>query len=423
MKELLRNIILGEDHYVESYPQFRQVMLSGQLAIISIVVCLMCGAIDVVSGNFLPVAVFVPVIIVLILSIVWHRLGRHQLAHTCLLAPISLACYLLASSEDPGTGAFVHYISISLAGFIVFGYRHRHRALVFAGLTFVLFILSYLGNYSVLPMRQYTGETMLLLRLINFSTALLACMMGVFLLIQLNHKNYVQLMESYQLLTKTNAELDRFVYSTSHDLRAPLTSMMGLIHIAERTADPAESVRYLEMMKDRVVTLEKFISDITDYSRNNRVAVKLQRVKLAQLAHEVWGMLKYTPDAKDIKFHVDIPDDVEVESDIRRLRTILLNLISNAMRYHDASKVNRFVKLGFQVNGKGFYLKIQDNGQGIDPAFHTRIFDMFFRANDGSKGSGLGLYIVKETLAKLSGSVSLESSPGVGSTFTIKLPA
>jgi signal transduction histidine kinase len=422
LKKVIRNLILGEDHYVESYPQFKQVMLSGQLAMISIAVCLACGSIDLLAGKLVAIVVFVPVIIMLILSIVWHRKGRHQLAHASLLVPIGVACYLLASSEDPGTGAFVHFISISLAGFIVFGYKQRHMALIFAGITLLLFFLSYFGNYTVLPMRQYSPDTMLALRLINFSTALLACMMGVYLLIHLNHKNYVQLMESYHMLTKTNTELDRFVYSTSHDLRAPLTSMMGLIHIAERSNEPAESVQYLEMMKDRVTALDKFITDITDYSRNNRVAVKVQRIRLAQLACEIWEMLKYTPEAKDIIFQLDIPEEIEIESDVSRLRTILLNVISNAMRYHDPSKPNRFVRLNYSANGKGFYLRIEDNGQGIDPAFHSRIFDMFYRANDGSKGSGLGLYIVKETLAKLSGSVHLESKLGIGSTFTINLP-
>lgn len=74
------------------------------------------------------------------------------------------------------------------------------------------------------------------------------------------------------------------------------------------------------------------------------------------------------------------------------------------------------------MNGYGFYLKVEDNGQGISPEYHQRVFDMFYRANEQSKGSGLGLYIVKETLDKLSGSIHLESAPGVGSTFTVRLP-
>ena len=74
------------------------------------------------------------------------------------------------------------------------------------------------------------------------------------------------------------------------------------------------------------------------------------------------------------------------------------------------------------MNGRVFYLKVEDNGQGIAPEYHNRIFDMFYRGNEQSKGSGLGLYIVKEALVKLSGSIRLESVPGVGSTFIVKLP-
>ena len=77
--------------------------------------------------------------------------------------------------------------------------------------------------------------------------------------------------------------------------------------------------------------------------------------------------------------------------------------------------------MNYQVSGRIFYIKVEDNGQGIDLEYHSKIFDMFYRANEKSKGSGLGLYIVKEALMKLSGSIQLDSTPGLGTTFTIKL--
>jgi signal transduction histidine kinase len=111
-----------------------------------------------------------------------------------------------------------------------------------------------------------------------------------------------------------------------------------------------------------------------------------------------------------------------VESDKNRLRIVMSNLIANAMRYHDLRKVERYIRVKHQMNGRVFYLKVEDNGQGIALEQHNRIFDMFYRGNEQSKGSGLGLYIVRETLTKLSGSIQLESAPGIGSTFTVKLP-
>ncbi len=197
---------------------------------------------------------------------------------------------------------------------------------------------------------------------------------------------------------------------------------MGLINIADQNTDPQEVKRYLGMMRERVYSLDKFIKDITDYSRNNRLEIARDKVKLTDLANEVWDSLKFAPDAENINFQVDISDDIVVESDKNRLKVIISNLVSNAIRYHDRRKDAQFIRLRAQVNGRVFYLKVEDNGQGIAPEYHTKIFDMFYRANEQSKGSGLGLYIVKEALIKLSGSIHLESSLGIGSTFTVKLP-
>jgi signal transduction histidine kinase len=232
----------------------------------------------------------------------------------------------------------------------------------------------------------------------------------------------MELVERNHELNKTNAELDRFVYSTSHDLRAPLTSLMGLINITQDTTDPKDINKYLVMMKDRIHSLDKFIKDITDYSRNNRLEITHESIRMEELALEVWDSLKFAPEARRISFEVNISHDVTVGSDKNRLKVIMSNLISNAIRYHDERKPDQFIRLFVEVRDRNFYLKVEDNGQGIAHEYHTRIFDMFYRANEKSKGSGLGLYIVKEALSKLSGSIHLESAPGIGSTFTVRLP-
>src|SRR5690606_11494916 len=111
----------------------------------------------------------------------------------------------------------------------------------------------------------------------------------------------------------------------SHDLRAPLSSIMGLINITLDSQNPNDVKKYLALMKDRVHSLHDFIKDITDYSRNNRLEVKREPLKLADLAHEVWESLKFSPEAENIDFRIDIPDDVYIESDKNRLRVIISN--------------------------------------------------------------------------------------------------
>ena len=126
----------------------------------------------------------------------------------------------------------------SIAAFAVFNYKKRLVSILFAVFTYVLFVLAYFVDYSPLPERVYNDETLMFFVVLNFSAALPAAVMSVYLLISLNHHNALQLVENNNLLIKTNTELDRFVYSTSHDLRAPLTSVMGLINITERSQSP-----------------------------------------------------------------------------------------------------------------------------------------------------------------------------------------
>jgi len=422
LKTRIRNLIIGEDKYIESYGEYKQAMLSGQFAMIGIFLCSMYLIFDVALGAYSNIPVFTTAIFLLALSIFIHRQGDHCLANYFLLPTINITLYLLAASESPNTGAFIFFIVNSIAAFAVFNYKQRLISILFAVFTYILFVLAYFVDFSFLPERNYNDETLVFFVVLNFTAALPAAVMAVYLLISLNHHNALQLVENNNLLSKTNSELDRFVYSTSHDLRAPLTSVMGLINITERSKNPDEVAKYLGMMKDRVHSLDNFIKDITDYSRNNRLEIKKEKVNLASLAGEVWGNLKFAPEAENIRFQVDIPQDLCIETDKNRLQLVIGNLMSNAVRYHDSRKKEQYIRLHYQVSGSIFCINVEDNGQGIAREYHTKIFDMFYRANEMSKGSGLGLYIVKEALMKLSGSIQLDSTPGIGTVITVKLP-
>lgn len=422
LKRHVRNFIVGKDRYIESYSEFKQVMLSGHFAMIGILVCCVYTFFDLAFSSYENLPVMMSSILLLALSIFMHRRGDHRMANYLLLPTINIMFYLIASSESPNSGAFIFFIVNSIAAFAVFSYQQRLISILFAVFTYVLFVLAYFVDYSILPERNYNEETLVFFVVLNFTAALPAAVMAVYLLINLNHYAALKLIENTDLLMKTNAELDRFVYSTSHDLRAPLTSVMGLINITERSNCPEEVSKYLGMMRDRVHSLDRFIKDITDYARNNRLEIKKEKVQVASLAREVWENLKFAPEAEKINFEVNVPDSLTIESDKNRLQVVIGNLVSNAVRYHDIHKQDQFIRLQHHVSDKVLSLKIQDNGQGIPKEFQSKVFDMFYRANEKSKGSGLGLYIVKEALMKMSGSIQLDSTPGEGTTVTIRLP-
>lgn len=223
-------------------------------------------------------------------------------------------------------------------------------------------------------------------------------------------------------LAKTNEELDRFVYSASHDMRAPLSSLLGLIHLSEKTDRPEEVSIYLQMMKDRIKTMEGFIKEVTDYSRNTRLDIAPVHVSLLNLVEEVVQNLAYSIVNKKVRIAVDIDKELVILTDISRLKVVITNLLSNAYKYHFFDQPDPFIIVSAVKRSENAIITVKDNGLGISPEHHSRIFEMFYRASENSEGSGLGLYIVKETLEKLRGSISVQSAEGTGSEFIVTLP-
>ncbi|PWV57026.1 PAS domain-containing sensor histidine kinase [Chitinophaga sp. S165] len=224
-------------------------------------------------------------------------------------------------------------------------------------------------------------------------------------------------------LKKTNNELDRFVYSVSHDLRAPLASVLGLIEYTTSETADENVLQDLGMMQGSIEKLDRFILDILDYSRNVRLNIKVQDIDFRQLLTEIRDNLKFlNVDKPPIRFDVNIQEESVFRSDEGRISILLNNLISNAMRYYDPGKPEPFIEVNISLGQEGANITVKDNGIGIEAAYHQKIFDMFFRVSEKSNGSGLGLYLVKETIEKLKGRIDLQSVPGVGTTFNIFLP-
>lgn len=222
-------------------------------------------------------------------------------------------------------------------------------------------------------------------------------------------------------LIKINSELDRFVYSVSHDLRSPLTSILGLVSFIEEESKEDDTLEHARMIRNRVTRLDGFIKNILSYSRNNRIELITQEIPLKKSLLEIVETLKNLPDAKGIRFDLDIEETSPLLTDPVRLNTVLENLISNAIKYQDNNKSDRFIKLKGKVDKTKFILSVEDNGIGIEKEHLPKIFDMFYRISGKVPGSGLGLYIVKEITDKLSGTITCTSVPGKGTTFHLAL--
>ena len=232
------------------------------------------------------------------------------------------------------------------------------------------------------------------------------------------------LLKSNAELKKSNKELDSFVYSVSHDLRAPLSSMLGVVGLCEMgTLDPF-MVKNVTLLKTSIKKLDGFIMDILDYSRNSRLEVESQEIHFTDLLTDISGNLKFmgADDQKKVDIRTTIRNGVAFYSDKSRIGIILNNLISNSIRYQNPQAGDPFVEINVEVSESAADIRVRDNGIGIDKENQAKVFNMFYRVSSKSIGSGLGLYIVKEAVDKLNGVLELRSEIGKGTEFIIQLP-
>lgn len=230
----------------------------------------------------------------------------------------------------------------------------------------------------------------------------------------------LKLVQQNKELKQANEELDRFVYSVSHDLSAPLKSILGLINISRLDKRTPDSEDMLDMIKKSVLKLEDFISEILDYSRNTRTKVVIERIKIKELCSEILENLKYTTNKTvEVKFELSEP---EIWQDKNRMKIIMNNLLSNALIFQKNFVDHKpFIKVGSKRQGDDLLIQIEDNGIGIRPEQQDKIFKMFYRGNEQSTGSGLGLYIAREATLKIRGNLSVRSEFGKGSTFVVQV--
>jgi signal transduction histidine kinase len=200
-----------------------------------------------------------------------------------------------------------------------------------------------------------------------------------------------------------------------------LMSVKGLLNMITMDPDKNHLPQYIELMDQSINKLDHFISDIIHYSRNARMEVKLKEIDFNALVDESFESLKFMEGASSVSITRDVNVIVPFQSDAMRLIIIFNNIIANAVRYRDPRKESR-LHISITSSAESAILRFTDNGIGVPEEHLENIFRMFFRANADSKGSGLGLYIVKGVVDKLKGSVNVESTVGLGTTFIVTLP-
>lgn len=224
-----------------------------------------------------------------------------------------------------------------------------------------------------------------------------------------------------EALSKTNMELDSFVYRVSHDLRAPICTAMGLTDLSIRSVDIGEIKHYLNLQETSLKRLDQFITDILDYSKNMHEEIVPRQIDFNQLIDSAFHDYQ-SVNTLPINVIKNIDAKIPFYSDLLRLKIIFNNLISNAIKFQKEGDYNQYVEITVHTSAEKALITIRDNGIGIPEKFQEHVFKIFFRAAARNTGSGLGLYIVYNSLQKINGSIKLSSEPNEGTTIEISIP-
>ncbi|WP_256009972.1 hybrid sensor histidine kinase/response regulator [Desertivirga xinjiangensis] len=224
-------------------------------------------------------------------------------------------------------------------------------------------------------------------------------------------------------LQKAYTELDKFAYSVSHDIRGPLSGILGAIRVVKHLDTIEDMKEMLFLMENSVKKLDTFILSVHDYYNIQRGDLKISEIDLNTIAADLGDMYSMYTNAKNVSFSATVNQNEGFRSDEISVKLVLNNLLSNAFKYQRKDSPNKSVSLEMEVD-KGiatFYVK--DNGIGIDDKYRSEIFNLFFRATSQEAGSGFGLYNVKDALLKLNGNIEVNSVVGEGTIFKVTIPS
>jgi signal transduction histidine kinase len=382
---------------------------------------------DIVSNIYYSLPAYLILFAMPMGSLYLIRNGKVRAAKIMLMLSANLVVFWAAINDPFETGVFMFFIPTGIGSFAVLGFRENKTGILLSALTATLFLVAYNTDLRPIDLPRPSETYITISFIFNYFISLTISILIVYFKMSLNLLSENELIQKEDFanqkneeLKKVNEELDRFVYSVSHDLRSPLSSILGLLNIARLTKDETELKEILGMIEGRVHSQDHFIREIIDYSRNARTETLIEAIRLQEHVEEIILSLKYHANAGSIDYRNLIPGDLIIQSDKIRLKVILSNLVGNAIKYHDYRKASPYIEIGTDpIAGT---ITIRDNGAGMKPEHQTRIFDMFYRGSEASTGSGLGLFITKEAVTKLGGSITVKSVYGEGSIFTVKIP-
>lgn len=362
----------------------------------------------------------IPIVLYLI------KKGKYTQAKLIMMFLGTLFMVIKASSLGPDSGMNLAMLIIVFAIFSFYSleeYKHiiMNLLIVSASICFLE-----MTNYSYLGVDKSTQPFEYEFNLVF---TILLCVLFFYVILRLNqHMNKKlkilnnKLVVKNAKLAKMNEELDGYVYKASHDIRAPLTSLMGIINLIKVENDPEKIMQYVALQEKCIEKMDSHIMQILDLSKNLKTGLVPLKIDLKALIEEIFLELSFYENAELISKKINVHHNIDYYSDPYRIKIILNNLISNAIKYSKIGNSNPIIEVNIFIDYSHTIMTVKDNGIGITEAQKDKIFDMFYRGTDKSKGAGLGLYIVKEMVNKLKGKISIQSEVNKFTIFKVEIP-
>lgn len=224
-----------------------------------------------------------------------------------------------------------------------------------------------------------------------------------------------------RIIEQKNAELDSFFVRISHDLKGPISSLLGLSSLAKMDVQDATALEYFERQHQQAQRLSSVVTGLINLAKLNHTELSKEKIDFRRIVDDCILSFNGLPNFKNITFKKEIQESIQFYSEWTLVNAILQNLIENAIKY--SGNKNPFVHINITDQNNVAEIEVADNGLGIPEDHQSKIFEMFYRATDNATGTGLGLYILKRSVDRLNGSIELKSEPGSGSVFTVRLPS
>jgi signal transduction histidine kinase len=236
-------------------------------------------------------------------------------------------------------------------------------------------------------------------------------------------KRTAKIKSTLDKLKQTNKELDTFIYKASHDLKGPLSRILGLSSLAKLETPTDKNIQYLEMIESTSRDMDLLLSKLTQVHELFNQKPKIVPLLIEEILEEVKVRLNFIIQKGQINILLKNQINEPIRADHQLFYTVIFNLVENALlfRDYDSEEIHE-INLVLEKDADNITIKITDNGIGIEEDLIDAVFDMFYRASDQSKGSGLGLYLVKIAVEKMHGEIKVLSKVNKGTTFTVKLP-